>query len=605
MLGGSATQAAGRSMAQILLVIGEPGQAAGYLRKGLQALGALCPGEWTEYAPAASVHLAVAGTLASPRSEMVQLGVRWLCAAGQPFYRGKSGGAGLTDLGSALPDRAPPPPAPLQHLEGSFAIAFGNAAGVWLITDRIGTLQIYRASPPGATLVCTSSLALAGMTRPEHDITGCREFLGTGTIFEDRTLWLGIRKLGPAGIYDLNGARPGESKYWDLRDQVYGRAAGPHGVEPLAEALQQAVGTIFENYPRPVFDLTGGYDSRTVVGAALRAGRRPEAVVVGGAADADVRSAERIARLYGLRLTRLAPSPDDAGQWWSDARASLGLCDGEFDLLEYARVLHVHRRLLRDFDASVNGSNGEICKGYWWELLFPFTGRRGHFDESRIARGRFASDPGASLLLRDPGDLVEHFTAVIRRANQGWEDLPNSSRLDNVYLTLRMQRWQGRIASATSRLWPCLSPFLFSAPMEAALATPPAGKIRHRLSRRLIEHLDPALARLPLAQGYPALPLRPSTAHLFLPLAAEIAGKSWRKLVRRPRSAPGNPVRALWDVPEIRDLLRPDAMITALLYDSGRLRAFLDASRGEAFGAASSFGRVLTLEAASRACAGC
>ena len=183
-----------------------------------------------------------------------------------------------------------------------------------------------------------------------------------------------------------------------------------------------------------------------------------------------------------------------------------------------------HRSSAGIYDASVNGSNGEVCKGYWWELLFPFTRWRSHFDARKIAAGRFVYAGEATGLLAAPykESLADSFAGIIERANAGMEQHRNTAKLDNVYLTLRMQRWQGRIASSTMRIWPCVAPFTFRRPMELSLSAAPFDRLRNRMSRRLIEHLDPRLAALPMAEGYPASPLRPWNAHRFLLPASRI-----------------------------------------------------------------------------------
>jgi hypothetical protein len=379
----------------------------------------------------------------------------------------------------------------------------------------------------------------------------------------------------------------------------------------MAGAVVEACGAIGAGLPNPVFDLTGGFDSRIVLGAALKAGMRPAVTVAGPAGDADVEVARHLAGLYGLPLAALSPRWKDAAEWREAALAALAFTDGEYDVLEYARILGIHRRLREaGHGASVNGSNGEILKGYWWELLFPRTGEVEPLNERRIAEARFAGSAGASSLLaaRFETDLAGHFAGVIQRANREMAGLPNTAQLDNVYLTLRMQRWQGRIASSTARLWPSTSPFFFRGPLEAALATPPAERVRHRLSRRLIEYLDPRLAAQPLAQGYPALPVRVSTLHRFTPLAWEIAGKFWRHGRRRLGLGAGPPpaanaVAILANDPETAALLEPAGMRTAALYDAGRLRRFVEAARNPAFGDAASWARVFTLEALARAAA--
>jgi hypothetical protein len=99
-----------------------------------------------------------------------------------------------------------------------------------------------------------------------------------------------------------------------------------------------------------------------------------------------------------------------------------------------------------------------------------------------------------------PDTLAEHFTAVINRITGDLVAYPNTACLDNVYTMLRMQRWQGRIASATNnRIWPCLSPLFFCRPIEIALAAPIKLRRNGGMARRLLADIDNQLARLPMA----------------------------------------------------------------------------------------------------------
>jgi hypothetical protein len=167
-----------------------------------------------------------------------------------------------------------------------------------------------------------------------------------------------------------------------------------------------------------------------------------------------------------------------------------------------------------------------------------------------------------------------------------------------------MQRWLGRIASASARIWPVISPFCFRAPMEAALSAPAKMRWNNRMMRLLIELQNPKLAALPLAQGYPAAPLRVSNAHQFHALYRETI----RAIVRRgcltvglgkfhaggPGKAQATP--ALWTHELTRDLLDPAVMTSRALYRSDGLREILDASRAGDRLATTRSARILTLE---------
>jgi hypothetical protein len=521
----------------------------------------------------------------------------WACAAGVPFRNGASCGADLDTIAANWNSRQDAITQEMAEVEGSFLLALGNRAGndcAYVVTDRLGTLHAYTAEINSCTVISTSSLVLAALLQPEWHPDSCREFLASGTVFGNRSLFRGITKLPPATVLVLRKGRiASQFRYWDLPAVMNGPALGKKTVPALAEALVSSVRSISARFPSPVFDLTGGYDSRVVIAAMQQVQGGFNTVVVGPPRDPDVLVAGRIAGALGLRHQRLENEPDSL----EAAGRALPLCDGEYDLFTYGRILGVHTRLAGQFDASVNGSNGEIAKGYWWELLLPHIGRRDHFDPNRIADGRFSvwGEPPGLLAAPFGTTLTEHFAGLITEANRDFEHHLNTAKMDNVYLTLRMQHWQGRLASATSRLWPCLSPFMWRRPMEVILSAPPEIRVRHRLSTRLIEYLNPALAALPLAQGYPALPLRLSTAHRFWPLARQVGGKVFQRLTgKRAEEAPEP---ATWYSEEVREILQPAAMLTRSLY--------LEKPLAQALGTASGYPaawlrRILTVELLAR-----
>src|SRR5262249_19461631 len=209
--------------------------------------------------------------------------------------------------------------------------------------------------------------------------------------------------------------------------------------------------------------------------------------------------------------------------------------DGEYDLFEYARIQKIHRRLLEKFDVSINGSYGEICRGYWWEILRPKIGMRDDLDARVLARKRYTNGTGDSPLF-PPGealDVVEHLAAIISRYNRDLVGSPNTAQMDNAYLMLRMHRWQGRIASSTDQIWPCLSPFLFRSVLETVLETEARYRKHNRMARRAMAGLQPELAAEPLDAGYPPIPLTMKTLIRFIPAFPLYAGKVLNKAARK------------------------------------------------------------------------
>jgi hypothetical protein len=530
----------------------------------------------------------------------------WVGGAGTWFFQGKTSAEALRLIATEY-ERRPDSADWIENADGAFAIAVISGEELQVFTDLLGTYHIYAQAIGPHVAICTSSLVLASLTKPSWDPIGCRQFLATGTVFETRTLFEGIEKLSAASVYRFRDGRLRfRTEYWNVAGVLEKRVGRPGDVGELAGALGDTLRTISANFARPVLDLTGGFDSRAVLGAALGAGATFETIVNGKEEDGDVAASKRIAREFGLRHHHGKRAVRSEKEWSCDVQQALRMCDGEYDVTLYAPTLVTHKNLSTQFEASINGSNGEIAKGYWWELLVPFTGRVGHFDARRVASRRFAVErETAGLLAQEHSeDLADMFTGIIQRANTGLGKHPNTAHMDNVYLRLRMQRWQGRIASASARIWPVISPFCFRAPMEAALSAPAKMRWNNRMMRLLIELQNPKLAALPLAQGYPAAPLRVSNAHQFHALYRETI----RAIVRRGcltvglgkfhAGGPGKPqaTPALWTHELTRDLLDPAVMTSRALYRSDGLREILDASRAGDRLATTRSARILTLE---------
>ena len=193
----------------------------------------------------------------------------------------------------------------LQDIDGTFALALQDEATgkLVVVTDRLGTLHVYAARLGSTLLICTSSLVLAALLRASWDPAGCREFLARGLDFRIAHAVGRNRETAagePAGVLAREScparastgtlpircttARPSAEtcRNWQRRCGI---------------ALRWSAGI----FRRPLFDLTGGLDSRAVVGAAVAAGLPIETTVNGPEDSPDVLAAAEVARYLGVR----------------------------------------------------------------------------------------------------------------------------------------------------------------------------------------------------------------------------------------------------------------------------------------------------------------
>jgi hypothetical protein len=495
-----------------------------------------------------------------------------------------------------------------RELEGFFVIVYGDAKSreVIAVTDVIASRHCFFRTIGNCRAISTSSLLLAGLAECSLELLGCEEYLRTGVVYENRTFFREVKKIGPARVARFAGGKPViENRYWSIRELDPNKFDGQQAVSQLTERLIGAarkIGRVF-----PVCDLTGGYDSRLIVAAFLSAGVDFETTVAGSAESRDCIVSGGLSKITGIPHWHLEYETRYSHGLLDQA---LRLTDGGYDVVDYARIFSLHNRLSSKFDMSVNGSFGELARGYWWELLWPHIGKREPFDARKIATHRYVVDPSSPQLFSPEArgkDFIGHIARVIERANIGLESWPNTAKMDNTYLELRMQYWQGRIASSTDQIWPCLSPFMLRSVLETVLQISPRLRHRNLLVRMMLEKLQPELAAYPLDPGYWSMPLTWRTWPRFLPVLITYGRRSRAasRLLggRAGRTAPDGvePLRfQIWREPEVGEMLDPDRMRLGELIDVKRLRRFLNASLEPRFRYDRQWNRVLSLEMALR-----
>jgi len=533
----------------------------------------------------------------------------WLFVIGTWFHReGYANGSEMCLLERYLEVGACPIG---EELEGFFVMVLGDARvrETVVITDIVGSCHCFYRRIADVIALSGSSLLLASLAPFEIDQIACQEYLRTGIIYEDRTFYKEVRKLGPASVLRLGpGPKHLTQKYWSVGAIEPESIRGSEAAHRLWNCLTNAAVKIGRAFPKPVCDLTGGYDSRALVSAFWAAGIPVTTVVSGPEESADVVLSRQLAQIAGLPHHH---NPTRKSCTFKEVVEALSFTDGEYDLVEYTRILEIHRSMMTRFDISINGSFGELARGYWWELLFPWAGEHRRLNAKKVGRLRFAATADESQLFSPEVrlDLTSHFAKIIERTNTGLFEAPNTQQMDHAYLAMRMQRWQGRIASSTNRIWPCLSPFMFRSVLETMLATQVRLRRRGLVVRQMLAEFRPDWAAMPLEHGYPAMPATWKTLHRFLPVLEHYSRKAWSKAfgnLGRSRAANGTqseivPIRLqLWSEDEVHSVLDYRTMKLNGLLDAHALHNFLKQSQEKSFPFEAEWNRLLSLEYTQR-----
>src|SRR5579872_927048 len=129
------------------------------------------------------------------------------------------------------------------ELEGFFTIVVGDYAHreVVVVTDVVGSCHCFMRRLKGGLALSGSSLLLAALQPYTLDPVACQEFVHTGIIYEDRTIYKEVRKLGPASVFRFSeGVLRNQERYWNPETLEPESLAGEMAVRKLWDGVMNA-----------------------------------------------------------------------------------------------------------------------------------------------------------------------------------------------------------------------------------------------------------------------------------------------------------------------------------------------------------------------------
>ena len=242
----------------------------------------------------------------------------------------------------------------------------------WLFNDRLGSRPMYLAeTSDGALLAAPRVSDLANLLGGAASINrqGIAEFLVSGSFYADHTFFEPIKLFPQAGLLEL-GVRTGEpSRYWSLRFSAPDTPVDEANlVDECDTLLEQAIRRSLEVTRNPVLAMSGGIDSRVLLGYLQRAGLRniPLATYgIGAHGQNDVSVSRQIAGALGLKLVEYLIDLPSIDRFATEA---MWRVDGRADVLDAASLLEFWSELGNDFDAMFQGDQ---CFGWHGDAATP------------------------------------------------------------------------------------------------------------------------------------------------------------------------------------------------------------------------------------------
>jgi hypothetical protein len=408
-------------------------------------------------------------------------------------------------------------------------------------TDLLNSSFVYHAWFENHLVISNSSLLIAKITGANLDPTSAIEFLSTGSIYGNRSLYEGIRTFLPSRKYTWRSGRAFESeRIWKPEEIAFNTGDIDEAADRIIKEMDEEFGLLARSNKKLIVDLTGGYDSRVNFGFALRNSKSFETIVAGASDSPDVRISRKISAFFGIKNRWIGTGQEADDQLTELMRASGTLTDFEYDILEYARIFKVQNGYDHRNEVSIHGSIADITRNYFLLPQFYAGSPEGQLQIGNLVGKKFTQyGPVMKYLSREPvPDWSRHMQGIIGEYDV--PSLPAFARLDIIYLRIRMQFWQGRINSSTNHLHACMSPWANSRILETILSIKWEQKKNAMLSRKLIARIHPKLADFPIDGGKIAGVSMRNNIQRLPEWTASIMGKVSGKIFRTGKKAGGN-----------------------------------------------------------------
>lgn len=496
----------------------------------------------------------------------------------------------------------------LDEVDGGYVIVWYDTRSdtLTVVPDHLGRLHAYVIESKTGVYLSSSPMALAAVEPCGPDPVAVYELLATGTIWEDRSPFDRVRRLQDTTRYVFRGGRlDSRRRMTALMVPRPGRAPGSSSLEQVIDAYTYSISASLIGHDRLIADLTGGYDTRLLVGFLHQLGYEFDVTVSGALNHRDVRSASGLARSIKKTLRWEAPEAlIPLKSSFPTVLEAAARVDGKFDALDYVGIQHVQHVHAESHHVGINGAGGEMWRTLWWG---PRHHEQPDIDPIPWVLPRFAGmavDP-QYLDQKWTLDPYRHLTQVLTRSLQDRLEYPTHDKVDHFYVGVRMQNWQGTITSATNEIWTNLTPHLHRRCLDAIFAIAPRERLSCRLANEMFRRFGPAFANCPLETGFPPQNLTAKNVWRFALAARGIPPyllNVWRERQARKvgidkKNAPM--VRALF-ASGAADYLRPTSMALLPLFDRRKLESFLDVASRTGEVPVSLVGRLIALEAAFR-----
>lgn len=253
----------------------------------------------------------------------------------------------------------------VKKLNGSFTLALWDfrERQLTIANDRCGLRPLYYLKQEDLLLFASEmkSILTLPQVRREIDLQGMTEFFSFGFVMQDRTLFKQIKVLQPASILVFQDGTLQTRSYWSLNlKEDAGKFDEKGSLERAHFLLKQALLRQLKDDLPKVLSLSGGLDSRTLLGAAVQSGYRIPSFTFGTRDCPDQKLAKAAADSLGTENRFFELSPDFLKIW---AKRGVWLTEGMNNCVNFHGI-QLTQKIRKQALVVLNGFMGGELFGF-------------------------------------------------------------------------------------------------------------------------------------------------------------------------------------------------------------------------------------------------
>lgn len=389
----------------------------------------------------------------------------------------------------------------VSSLNGSFLLAIYDLKQkkVIIANDRYGLRPLYYSRISGKLLFASEVKAIledSKFSKELNDKTIAEFFAFQGEITGNKTFFKGIEVMPPASVFTYGGSRMSIEQYWDFNYEPDYSLSEHEITDRLAQTFKKAVDIRMRDNLRYGVAISGGLDSRSIVGAINKDKRKDVVTVTFGIMECDeAKIAEDVSRQANMRHMFVEIDPDEVITPYSEH--GVFITDG-MDYIGAGPLVFAYKKVKPYIDVLFDGLMGNMLLGGSELTRGAFKAKNDETLAKIIHARRIFPDHVLDRLFSD-----DYYAKIKDVPMRSIEDYLGklSGHFANRLSYFTLQSFVRRLSYLGDVIMRSVveeaTPFFDNNFVDVIVKIPPELRFYHRIYRKFLLKLAPELATIP------------------------------------------------------------------------------------------------------------